>query len=328
MSPYPLGSHSLVGGKLTIIGGSASYLNCIANYFKNNGTSNVINNYYGDFQCHKRTPNRRQVYKTILILIRISLFHEGKHDMKNGLQVFKSDSFLKKILMISVVSGMLAATSAFAAVDINWTGFHIDAGVGLGMLNQDTYVTEFSIPITARETSGGKGVLGRVGVGYNYEWCHRFVLGALADFDFMNVYGKHDFPGVVGTEKQTYSWYLGALAGYKFNPLSLFFIDAGYTNTHLRKVNYQIAVSQGGDTGLTLASHNYNGGFLGLGLETLVSALKSSNLFLRTEYRFSYYKSANIPLTGDEAGIFVENAAEHSRVASQTFITSLRWAFL
>lgn len=229
--------------------------------------------------------------------------------------------------MISATSSLLFTGTALATEDLDWTGFHIAGGIGYGMIAQNSYVTENSIPITATETSGGKGWLGRVSAGYNYQLPNCFVVGAFADYDFMDLSGQQNFPGLVGREIQNGAWYVGGLMGYVFNPFTMGFIDAGYTGTHFKKVDYFIALSEGGPASLTLESHTYNGWFLGIGMETLLATLKCSELFLRTEYRYSKYGTANIPINTDIALDFdIGDAGLRSRVAGQTVMTSISWA--
>jgi outer membrane immunogenic protein len=244
--------------------------------------------------------------------------------MKSGLQVYKRNFLLKTLLMISIVCGLFIIKPAQAIDNVNWTGFHVAGGVGYGMLIQNAYVTETSVPITAKETAGARGWLGRVGAGYNYQLPNCFVVGAFGDYDVMELSGQQDFPGAVGRERQTGAWYVGGLMGYKFTPLTLAFIDAGYTGTRLSKVDYLIAISGGGPAGFALKHQTYDGWFLGLGMETLLVALKSSELLLRTEYRYSKYGTENIPIIG--VPFVVGDVGLRSRIAGQTVITSLNWA--
>jgi len=211
--------------------------------------------------------------------------------------------------------------------NIDWTGFRLGAGLGYGMLNQNSYVTDNTVPVTAKETAGAQGWLGRVSAGYNFQFPNCLVLGLLADYDFMNVRGYQDFPGLVGTEKQKNAWYAGALAGLRVTPHTLAFIDGGYTQTRLSAVDYNLAISLGGPTGLQLASHTYKGGFFGLGMETLVGSFYACDLFLRTEYRYSKYDTANLEFNGSIAGIGVsDEIGLRSRLSTQTAVVSLNLA--
>lgn len=235
---------------------------------------------------------------------------------------------LVKLCLISAIGSLLITKSALAIDDLDWTGFHLAGGIGYGMLSQNSYATVSSVPVTATETSGGKGWLARVGLGYNYELSSCFVIGAFADYDFTNLIGRQNFPGLVGHEKQKNAWYLGGLVGYPFTPFTLAFIDAGYTGAHFDKINYFVAISGGSPTGLTLASHTYNGWFFGLGMETLLAVRQCSSLFLRTEYRYSHFGTANIPLNGSADGVTASGIGERSRVSGQNVTVSINWAFL
>lgn len=234
----------------------------------------------------------------------------------------------KKISTIFVVSACFMTTPALAMEDLNWTGFHVAAGIGYGMFKQNSYLTEASVPITDTEAAGGKGWLGRLSLGYNYQLPNCFVIGAFADYDFMGVRGRHDAADIVGREKQTGAWYLGGLIGYPFTPLTLVFIDVGYVGTHFDKVNYDSVVR--GETfagSITLPSHTYNGWFFGLGMETFLATYGCSDFFLRTEYRYSGYGTANLPLTIATPDAGIGDAGIRSRLSGQTAIISLSWMF-
>lgn len=269
--------------------------------------------------------------------------------MKHGLRFHKSYLFSKKWLATSIISSSLLTTPSFAGDmgpiktqnDPNWTGFHINVGGGYGMFNHNSYISGPGSgptvppylpvgvigPITAVQTAGGKGGLGRLGGGYDYQFFQRFVVGGFADYDFMNPSGLQAFPGVVGKIEQNRAWYVGGLLGYTFTPSTLTFIDAGYTGTHLSSVNYSIAIAGGGPVGLTLDPQTFHGWFLGLGLETLLTSWKSSNLFLRAEYRYSGYGSENTSFTGGASSSFVVPAGITlpSKVSTQTAAMSLVW---
>jgi outer membrane immunogenic protein len=65
-----------------------------------------------------------------------------------------------------------------------WTGCYLTGGVGYGMWNQDNTTFDSGGPIDFQHTDGGRGWLGRVGGGCDYQFWQKFVVGALADYDF------------------------------------------------------------------------------------------------------------------------------------------------
>src|SRR5690348_9716794 len=73
----------------------------------------------------------------------------------------------------------------------SWTGCYIDGGIGYGMYNQDSHseVTATTVPIGVEVTNGGRGWLGRLGGGCDYQFASSWVIGAFGDFDFMHLHG-------------------------------------------------------------------------------------------------------------------------------------------
>jgi outer membrane immunogenic protein len=123
---------------------------------------------------------------------------------------------MKRFLLASTFALAVASGSAFAA-DMSppppaykappppaptWTGCYIDGGVGYGMWNID-HTTE-TIPglvqLSPSQTDGGRGWLGRVGGGCDYQFpvggVGDFVVGAFGDYDFMSLTGSLNDPDV------------------------------------------------------------------------------------------------------------------------------------
>src|SRR5262249_4741191 len=75
-----------------------------------------------------------------------------------------------------------------AAPVYTWTGCYVSGGVGYGMWNQDHFGETLpgGLQLTGEITSGGRGWLGRVGVGCDYQVSPQFLIGAFGDFDFMD----------------------------------------------------------------------------------------------------------------------------------------------
>jgi outer membrane immunogenic protein len=121
---------------------------------------------------------------------------------------------MKGLLIASSIGLGLASGSAFAA-DIpvtaalgfaasappplvyTWTGCYINGGAGYGMWEQDQYTNTGPV---ATGSIGGEGWVGTVGVGCDYQVGSRWVIGVLADYDFMNLSGsfKDQFLGYIG----------------------------------------------------------------------------------------------------------------------------------
>jgi outer membrane immunogenic protein len=102
-----------------------------------------------------------------------------------------------------------------AAPVYTWTGCYVSGGVGYGMWNQDNSAFDtLGLGInTVTQTAGGRGWLGRVGVGCDYQVAPSFVIGAFGDYDWRNIKGNfHDFSDFVGEEKNTAAWGMPAFA--------------------------------------------------------------------------------------------------------------------
>jgi outer membrane immunogenic protein len=258
---------------------------------------------------------------------------------------------MKKLLLASIAGLALASGSAFAA-DLpvspvykalppppppayTWTGCYVDGGFGFGMNNQDSHSEWFPglTPLGAQVTNGGRGWLGRVGGGCDYQvgpiLSGNLVIGVLADYDFMNLKGKFGDPSgpVTGNEKETGAWYVGPRIGYAVTPGFLTYFDGGYTQTSFGQLNFNTAF--GVPVGIDIAATTYHGWFLGGGTDTSLAGLLPglpAGLFLRSEYRYSTYEAADDPIVTTATGASI-GVAEHVQKYTQTITTALVWKF-
>ncbi len=254
---------------------------------------------------------------------------------------------MRAVLFASSIALALASGSA-SAVDlypmktpapapISWTGCYADAGVGYGMWNQDHNVETSALAAeSGTTTDGGRGWLGRLGAGCDYQLSSSIVVGAFGDYDWMGLNGTNNldlssttagFAGVQGTEKETGAWSVGARIGYLITPRLLSYFDAGYTQTRFGQVNYNNNDSSvgpiGSATGLSLPATTYKGWFIGGGTEYALNMawLPIQGLFWRNEYRFDSYASRDIPLAG------TTGVSEHADKYVQTITTGVVWKF-
>jgi outer membrane immunogenic protein len=194
-----------------------------------------------------------------------------------------------------------------AAPAYSWTGFHIGAGVGYG-----AYTTEDQMLVAGTGalfagpySTGGKGWLGTVIAGYDFQFTDRWVAGAFADYDFTSVKGEHNNPlDLVGTLKQKSAWAAGGRIGYLVTPSTLLYGTAGYTAADFSGVDYSgafLAVPLGHQTGAT-----YDGWFVGLGAETQLTA----NWYARLEYRYADYKAEHSALFEEGVSTGLDNIIE------------------
>src|SRR5215471_8538131 len=111
-------------------------------------------------------------------------------------------------LLIATAALALATVSTAGAADLpvkappapppvvyTWTGCYLSGGVGYGMWNQDHFLFDTNPAvgqITAQETAGGRGWLGRFGGGCDYQFNNNFVVGVFGDYDWRDI-KTHDF---------------------------------------------------------------------------------------------------------------------------------------
>jgi outer membrane immunogenic protein len=219
-----------------------------------------------------------------------------------------------------------------AAPVYTWTGCYVSGGVGYGMWNQDNSAFDtLGLGIsTATQTAGGRGWLGRVGVGCDYQVAPSFVIGAFGDYDWRDIKGNfHDIPsGFVGEEKNTAAWHAGLRVGYLPFPDLMTFISGGWTQARFDDVTMTdpFGLIPGNLVNFSFPSQTYNGWFIGGGTEYRLPF--AQNLTWKTEYRFAQYQAENLPVTVNVLGApFNAGYSEHMEKFVQTVTTSLVWRF-
>jgi len=225
---------------------------------------------------------------------------------------------------------------------VSWTGCYLDAGGGYGMWNQDHSLTNtgFTPPTGVTTTDGGRGWLGRVGAGCDYQISSSFVLGVFGDYDFMSLKGSNTpsevfgFGGgtgttpITGNETETNAWYVGGRLGYLINPSFLTYVDGGYTQTRFT-LGGEFSTLTGAPIAFGFPNYTDSGWFLGSGFETSLASMLPglpAGLFLRTEYRYSSFKAANDLVVAAPA-IPAAGSAENIKPQVQSVMTSLVWRF-
>ena len=181
----------------------------------------------------------------------------------------------------------------------NWTGCYVDGGFGYALYTQDHYGESLSVDRIRDSVGhhGRKGWYGQAGGGCDYQFTlgnlGNFIVGVLGDYDFMSIKGNFQarICGiVVAQEKQTNTWVAGGRIGYLVNPNVLTYFSGGYTQAKFDSMNFVNIL-----LGLTLPSHNYaDGWFLGGGTEMSLSSWLPTGFFLRSEYRYSSFKAADL----------------------------------
>jgi outer membrane immunogenic protein len=201
-----------------------------------------------------------------------------------------------------------------------WTGCYLTGGIGYGMWNQDNH---FFSPgtIEVEHTDGGRGWLGRVGGGCDYQFAQRWVIGAFGDYDFSSLKGDLTSPtnGLSGEEKNNWTWAAGGRVGYLPWDSLLVFFSGGYTQANFEQVNF---VTFTGAPSI-LQANKYDGWFLGSGYEYRFDWLPG--LYWKTEYRFSSFNKKDNQVFG--SGVPLAGEFIHSEKFIQTVTSSLVWRF-
>src|SRR5438477_3799723 len=221
----------------------------------------------------------------------------------------------------------------------SWTGCYVGGGGGYGMWNQEnvghvepftvtpvalapaTALTEATIirtvapnpplltrtRITDTVTSGGRGWLGTVQGGCDYQFglgSYQLVIGAFGDYDFADIHGRHAaFGEVVANEKLSSQWAVGGRIGWVALPNLMVFFSGGYTEAKFDRQNYTDLFGPpfGVPAGIFADSRTYKGWFLGTGDEYALNFLPG--LFWKTEYRFSEFNRENNPVRFSTTGL-------------------------
>ena len=225
-----------------------------------------------------------------------------------------------------------------------FTGCWLSGGVGYGLFDQENTFFANDGPGTpvieefGTTTTGGKGWLGRVGGGCDYQFSgfggfgQGFVIGAFADYDWTNIRGTQSVAGdFFADEKMDNQWAVGGRVGWVPLPGLLTFVSGGYTQAHFNGAevfNNEFpfigtpviggAVFRDGRT--------FNGWFIGGGEEYAFNWLPVPGLFWKTEYRLSEFNRQDVFFfqPGAPVGDIAFNA---EKKWVQTITTSLVWRF-
>lgn len=234
------------------------------------------------------------------------------------------------VLALTAIAAMTGAASAAdlaarpytkapvaAAPVVSWTGCYVGAGGGGAMTNNDNnvYAIATGLPLLGNVTNGARGWFGTVQGGCDYQF-QNWVVGAFADYDFMDVHGDVNFgpPGFYGTQKQDWQWAVGGRVGYVVLPQLLAYVSGGYTQGHWKSTN--LTPFLGVTPTLTASGFTKGGWFVGTGDEYALTNFLPG-LFWKTEYRYSEFDRANATLTPFGGGAVLpfaqtEKLREHS----------------
>jgi outer membrane immunogenic protein len=222
---------------------------------------------------------------------------------------------IKRAGIVVAAIGLAAAQSAFAAdmpakapvykapmaAVTPWTGLYVSGGIGYGSWTADETTLSALIPCNTclTQVQGGKGWLARIGLGYDYQFTQRIVVGVFGDFDIASLEGTIQEGNLffAGRIKEKSAWAAGVRAGWLLGPKTLSYINGGYTGARFSGANL-VNSATGAPFPLSTQAFTTNGWFLGGGVEMAVLP----GWFWRTEYRYSYYDSKNLPEVSSVGG--------------------------
>jgi outer membrane immunogenic protein len=205
----------------------------------------------------------------------------------------------------------------------SWTGIYLNGGFGYGAWSADT-TTESpatgACVLCVTQTQGGKGWLGVVGAGIDYQIFSKIVIGAFGDYDFSSMKGtiQDQGPFFAGDIKQTSAWAVGARAGWLVTPGVLSYGNAGYAQARFSGAN-MVDTGLGAPTAFSTPDTTFHGWFLGGGVEAAITP----NLFWRNEYRFARYDNETLP---DTSAALAANSINF-KPSVQTVTTQLVYKF-
>jgi outer membrane immunogenic protein len=257
---------------------------------------------------------------------------------------------MKSRITLATVAVALATMGSAGAADLarpvykaappplpvySWTGCYVGAGVGYGLWNQDHQ--EFTLagaPQSLITTSGGRGWLGDVQVGCDYQFAGpwgNWVIGAFADYDWADIKGDHDlslftFP-FTAREKLSSQWSVGGRLGWLPYERLLVFVSGGYTQARFdgyTVLSNSVLFGGLGAPSFVVNARDRNGWFIGSGYEYALPWFPG--LTWKTEYRFSEFRSETDTIFFFPAPV-VPAALTTSTKFEQTVRTNLTWRF-
>jgi outer membrane immunogenic protein len=210
----------------------------------------------------------------------------------------------------------------------SWTGFYVFGGGGGGIWNADVNATTNpgGVPLTVNQRMGGDGWFGTVGAGYDWQFSSSWVAGILADGQFGSLSGSinDNLVGATGQEKLRDAWAVGARLGYLVAPLVYSYVNAGFTQSSWSSAS--LGSTTGGPAFINTPSFNRSGWFVGGGVENNLNifGITAPGLFMKTEYRASYFGRATLPETVGGAS---DGESITFKPVTQTISTSLVYRF-
>ncbi|HZC56062.1 MAG TPA: porin family protein [Xanthobacteraceae bacterium] len=221
-------------------------------------------------------------------------------------------------------------------VPYTWTGFYVGGAFGYGVWDMNSSVVTPG-GVVGTTNNGGRGWVGQAVAGYDYQFAvasFNLVAGVFGDYSFGNMEGTSNFQAanenpnalggfsastLTGVEKERDYWDVGARIGWLVTPQILSYFNGGYTEA---RFDGMTLAPLGG--AMSTSSNTYHGWFTGGGVETQIASVPG--LFFNTEYRFSSYSSATLPVAGS-GGALGTSISLKLQPNVQTVMSGLRYKF-
>jgi outer membrane immunogenic protein len=211
----------------------------------------------------------------------------------------------------------------------NWTGFYVFGGAGGGLWSADSNVVDASTG-TARtrdQRLGGSGWFGTVGIGYDWQFNSKWVVGLFGDGQFGDIRGSLSDSDATteGREKLRTSYAAGVRLGYLVAPNVLSYVNGGYSGSEWSGTTQSFLDNSGAIA--TTPSFHRNGWFVGGGVENNLDifGIAAPGWFMKTEYRSAFYDRITLPETDITTGL--TNNLVTFKPWVQTISTSLVYRF-
>lgn len=183
----------------------------------------------------------------------------------------------------ALADGMPSLKDTVAPEAPSWSGPYFGGSIGYGRnKSKNNYSDSTGDRSSVNEDADG-GLVSLVW-GLDCQVWDRFVVGAFVDVDWSNIERGDSGNGLTIDR----SFAIGGRVGALITPNTLAFLTAGYTRAHFDNDGWW-DIENSGVTALGKSSVNFDGYFLGGGLETRLG----NNFFLRGEVRYSKYDEKN-----------------------------------
>ncbi len=171
-----------------------------------------------------------------------------------------------------------------------WTGLHFDAGVGADVETRDLEITVPGFGRGELNGLGGGNIAGSVGLGYDYQFAPRWLVGVIGRYDWSNHETEVSF-SAAGTRfsgellSVDRSWMIGARGGYVLAHNSIVYGMVGYSQVKFNDLRFS-----GAGNSFNIDMPTFKGVSVGGGFEKLVA----NNITLKAEYSFTALGSETI----------------------------------